>query len=183
MRKVAALSFDEVSRLLRADFDAGKLYWLPRPASMFSTAYAADSWNTRYAGKEAFTSTASDGYKQGAIYKRRYFAHRVIWMLKHGNWPENQIDHINGERSDNRLENLRDVTMLENSKNQKKSARNSSGATGVCWDKSRGKWIAHIRSNGRRKFLGHFSDFESAQNARKKAEAEYGFHPNHGRAA
>lgn len=179
------LTRDQVARLLRADFDTGKLYWLPRTPDMFtdgrrSAETVCAAWNCQFANKEAFTSKISGGYHSGVIFYRVYFAHRVIWLLAHGEWPSADVDHINGDRSDNRLVNLRSVSRAENGKNQGIPRNNKSGILGVCWSKNAAKWQAHIRVGGAQKHLGFFVDLSAASAARKAAEAEFGFHPNHG---
>jgi hypothetical protein len=178
------LTLEDVARVLRADFETGKLYWLPRTPDMFpngrqTAATRCSIWNTRYAGKEAFTSLVG-GYLSGEIFYRAYFAHRVIWMLAHGEWPEADIDHINGDRSDNRLANLRSVSRAENGRNQGIRRNNKSGVMGVCWSPRNAKWKAQIRVGGEQKHIGFFTDLAAATAARKAAESEYGFHPNHG---
>jgi len=114
-------------------------------------------------------------------FRHQMYAHRVAWLLTYGKWPNDQIDHINGDREDNRLENLRDVTLQENRKNMKKHKDNTSGHMGVVWDESRKKWQARIRVNGKDRYLGRFKDKDRAIEARKDAEIKYGFHKNHGR--
>lgn len=177
------LTFEEASKLLHADFGTGKLFWLPRPLSMFKTKKSFATWNARYAGKEAFTAVEKHGYLHGAVHNHKQKAHRVMWLLHTGEWPIGQIDHINGDRSDNRIENLRQVSPAENARNMRRPSDNKSGAIGVCWHKSAGKWHAQIKSGGCNRHLGLFENFEAAVAARKAAEAEYGFHKNHGRAA
>lgn len=179
------LTQDDVARVLRADFETGKLYWLPRTPDMFpngrqSAATRCAIWNSRYAGKEAFTSLVGGGYLSGEIFYRAYFAHRVLWMLAYGEWPAVDIDHINGDRSDNRLTNLRSVSRIENGRNQGIPRNNKSGVMGVCWSERNAKWKAQIRVGGDQKHLGFFPDIAAAAAARKAAEIEFGFHPNHG---
>lgn len=176
------LSFEDLPQMMKADFATGKLFWLRRPSDMFKTERDASAWNTRYAGTQALTTINKDGYYVGHIRNRKYLAHRVIWALFHGRWP-NQIDHINGDRLDNRIENLRSVSVSENARNHKRSVVNATGVTGVCWNERLGMWHARISHEGRDKHLGYFHEFEDAVARRKAAEVEYGFHPNHGRAA
>lgn len=185
---MAELTYAEISKLLKYEPETGKFFWLPRPIEMFSDSAfrggaeaKAKTWNIRYAGKEAFTSLQNCGYVQGGILGRGYLAHRVAWLLATGSWPSDQIDHINGDRTDNRIENLREVSNAENARNMSISVRNKSGLPGVFRDTKRGKWVANIGENSRTKHLGSFDDFESAALAREKAKAEQGFHPNHGR--
>lgn len=183
MSEITELTYEEVSKLLRCDFSTGKLFWLPRPLSDFRTEHHGRMWNTRYAGKEAFNTDARRGYLSGSIYGRTYKTHRVVWMLGTGSWPSDQIDHINGNRSDNRLENLRDVSRVENCRNMARPITNTSGVVGVHWSKQAGKWLAVIKINRAKKHLGYFDEFEDAVARRKAEEAALGFHPNHGRAA
>lgn len=121
-----------------------------------------------------------NGYLKLCSSGRYYKLHRVIWLIVHGEWPD-QIDHINGVRDDNRLINLRAVTCSENSLNQAINSRNTSGDMGVYWHKNISRWLASIKINNRQRHLGSFSNKEDAIKARKYAEKEYGFHQNHGR--
>lgn len=128
------------------------------------------------------------GYVDGSRYLRgqvcgvRITCHRIAWALYYGVWPNGQIDHINHDRFDNRIANLREVSCTENLRNAKRSSRNKSGVTGVSWAKSRNKWIAVITDQSKNINLGYFSDFDAAVAARKKAESDLGYHPNHGKA-
>jgi HNH endonuclease len=91
-------------------------------------------------------------------------AHRLAWLYMNGKWPENDIDHINGDRADNRITNLRDVSVSVNLQNQKKAHIDSkSGLLGVT--KARNKWRAGITVNGKPMHLGYFSSKESAYEA------------------
>lgn len=134
------------------------------------------SWKS---GKPAFTATDKHGYRVGSVMNKQAKAHRVIWKMVHGTEPA-QIDHEDHNRSNNRLTNLRPATMTINQQNTKKSSNNTSGVTGVSFDRVDGKWLAAIGVNGKRKTLGRFKDKEDAIKARKDAEKLYGYHPNHG---
>ena len=111
---------------------------------------------------------------------KRHRAHRLV-MIMHGFnlSPDDQIDHINGNGLDNRIENLRIVDSLENAKNQKIFKNNKTGIHGVYFAKHAGKWCAQI-SNRKKIHLGYFNSFLDACAARKSAECKFGFHPNHG---
>ena len=119
------------------------------------------------------------GYLRVAVGRKRWRAHRVCWALHYGYWPR-QIDHINGVRTDNRLENLRDVEASGNAKNKRRDCRNKSGVTGVSWDKRTKRWYAKICSGGVQQSLGKHKDKADAIAARKVAEKALGFHSNHG---
>lgn len=174
----------ELRKLLRYEPETGKLYWLPRTAGIFADGdRIVAQWNSRLAGKEAFTAVSKQGYRVSRIFNRGYYAHRVIWALHHGEWPKGEVDHINGDRSDNRISNLRNVSRAENCRNTARSVRNKSGAVGVHWHKQTQKWHARIKRDGKTTSLGLFFDFDDAVAARKAAEPRYDFHENHGRAA
>lgn len=104
-------------------------------------------------------------------------------LAKRPNEEPQEIDHINGDPADNRPENLRAVSHQVNQQNQRRRADNSSGVTGVYWNKSANKWQAYIRTDGRMKYLGVFDSVDDAARVRKIAENTYGFHENHGRIA
>ena len=122
----------------------------------------------------------SSGYLRTEIKGKRYRIHRLIFLYHHGYMPT-QTDHINGIRDDNRISNLRDVSVSENNKNQKIPCNNTSGHMGVTWDKARKKWLAHIMVCKKAINLGRFKDIDDAITARKAGEIQYGFHKNHGR--
>ena len=161
-------------QLLTYEPETGKLYWCERPRGMFKSDRSCRSWNTRFAGNEAFTAKLT-GYHQGAVLGGRFLAHRVIWAMVHGEWP-NEIDHINGDRADNRLVNLRSVSHSENGRNQRPPTTNTSGVVGVRRHGGAGVWRACIRVSGRNKHLGSFKSMEDAIRARRAAEQAHGYH-------
>ncbi len=111
---------------------------------------------------------------------RLYQAHRLIWLYHYGNLPKNGIDHINADKSDNRISNLRDVTQQENTKNRRIGKNNTSGFTGVWWVARINKWRARIGVNKKMLYLGSFTKKSEAITARKDANIKYKFHKNHG---
>ncbi len=122
----------------------------------------------------------SSGYRIIVISGVRYRAHRLAWFYITGSIPENQIDHINQNRSDNRFINLRAATPAINAKNCKKRIDNKSGFTGAYFGNQCKKWIAEIKVNGKKVHLGSFSSMCLAVKARKNANIIYDFHKNHG---
>jgi hypothetical protein len=118
----------------------------------------------------------------GTFFGKKIKAHRAAWLLYYGEWPNDAIDHINGNPGDNRIANLRVVDQLTNQKNAKRPKNNTSGAVGLIILKGSGRWRAAIKVNYQEIHLGVFDRFEDAFRARKAAERKYGFHPNHGRA-
>jgi len=166
--------------MLEYDPDTGCLFWRHRPRELFETLNAFKSWNTKFAGRETFHFIDRHGYNYGMLFRKTYKKHRIVWLMCYGQLPD-KIDHVNGDRKDNRLINLRSVTTAENCKNLGRSKSNTSGVTGVNFVKSVGKWNARICCGGIRVNLGYYSEMSEAVSARKNAELTFGFHPNHGK--
>lgn len=179
MKTTSLPTQQELLNLLSYNPTTGKLLWKVRDAGMFKTASAALTWNKRFAGKEAFTAKRSDGYFGGSINYVNYLAHRVIYKMVHNSEPE-QIDHDDRDRSNNRVSNLIDSSATKNSRNCKLFSNNTSGHTGVRWDAERNKWMAGIGVAKKFIFLGRFDDLQDALAARKAAEIQHNFHPQHG---
>jgi len=159
---------EELRRLFSYDPETGIL---TRKISTSSNARAGDE-----AG-----GLDKDGYKTLRVCGKKYQAHRICYAIYHGVDPHPmQIDHINHDRSDNRIENMRLVSHQENGKNQSKYANNTSGVTGVDWNKRNNKWRARIKLNSKLKDLGYFTNKADAISARRAAEKKYGYHENHG---
>lgn len=168
-------SQEVLRQLLRYEPETGKLYWLPRSAAQMHVTdprgadWAANQWNSRNSGKEAFTYADRRGYRHGKIDGVLYQAHRVIWKMVHGVDPDT-IDHINGDTGDNRLANLRDCTNAENSRNYAKPDGGSSRYRGVAWVKRDQKWAASISNGeGGKRSLGHHATEEDAARAYDRA--------------
>ena len=128
-------------------------------------------------GKAKVGSDASGGYLKIYTQGKEYRAHRLAWFYVHGQWPKDQIDHINGNPKDNRLINLREADNALNRRNQKLRSDNVSGVVGVSFDTRSGKW--DVRVAGR--CIGLFLSKSEAIAARKEHAALDNFHPNHGR--
>jgi hypothetical protein len=165
-------------QILRYEPETGKLFWLPHIAFGPITEGYAKSFNSRWAGTEAFTSKMHNGYFQGHVLSSKQASHRVIWALVYGEWPI-EVDHINGDRSDNRLANLREVDRSQNCRNAALRKSRVGATVGVRFNK--GAWQATITSRGKRQHLGRFQNKDEAIAVRKAAERNLGFHANHGR--
>ena len=114
-----------------------------------------------------------DGYRLLRVDGFQYREHRLVWLYVHGTFPANQIDHINGIPSDNRLRNLREATCKENGQNRRRAnSNNSSGLLGAHWNGSSGKWSATICINGKRHDLGRFATAEEAHNEYLRVKQE-----------
>jgi len=112
------------------------------------------------------------GYREGRLEGHMCLLHRAIWAYVHGEWPTREIDHINGDRSDNRLGNLRLCDRSSNMANRGPTRKNSSGYKGVYWEKPAKRWIAEICVGYKRRKLGRFTSAEAASAAYKAAALE-----------
>jgi hypothetical protein len=125
-------------------------------------------------------SIKQHGYREIQIDKKSYLAHRLAWFFYYGHFPDKEIDHINHNKLDNRMENLREVDRKENNKNKTIQKNNTSGVQGVIKCSKTKKWLARIKVDGKPMHLGVFANKENAIAIRKEAEVKYGFHVNHG---
>lgn len=181
MKTDDVMSIALVRQIIRLDEETGRLYWLPRPESLFpgtgsgGRAGEAARWNAWRAGREAVTAR-NLGYGRTKIMGRNYYAHHIVWALYTGAWPALEVDHINRDRSDNRPVNLREVTREANQKNAGRSPPASSGVKGVSWNPRMRRWTARASANGKRIFLGCYESVDEAIAARRGAEAAYGYH-------
>ena len=135
------------------------------------------TWKVRTANSVKVGAVAGyssvGGYLQIKVCSRLHLAHRLAWLHVYGSWPKDQIDHINRNRSDNRIANLREVSSKQNHQNRSKPSNNTSGHPGVCWHKRDSKWQATIMHDYKHIHLGYFTDIEAAIAARKAAEKLY----------
>lgn len=139
------------------DYKDGNLYWKIKR----KTVNAGD-----LAGR-----ISNKGYVQIGIDRKIYSAHRIIFLMHHGYLPRT-IDHINGNKADNRIENLRDVSLSQNQMNRK-FGKNSSGIKGVVWHKSNKNWMAQLVIGGKNTYLGSFDDLELAELVVVEARNKY----------
>lgn len=153
------MNIDELKSLLSYEPDTGVIRWIAKGKG-------------RIKKKEAGTLLHS-GYAGIAIGPKRWQSHRIAWALHYGEWPKDQIDHINGIRTDNRICNLREASNAQNGKNLGLSKANTSGHKGVCFDKQTGKWRAIIKVNFKLISLGRYANLQDAINARVAAEQQY----------
>lgn len=120
------------------------------------------------------------GYCRVSYKNKRYYLHRFIWFYMTGEWPERQLDHVDGDRANNRFKNLRQATQKENCRNIGLKVNNTSGYMGVYRRSDGKKWCAGLKVNGKEVYLGSFDSKEQARDARKAADKKYGYHENHG---
>jgi len=174
-----ALPSPEVLRqLLRYEPETGKLFWRERPLSMFKSGgktaeHNCAAWHARNCGREALATLTTAGYRMGSVGHQKMYAHRAIMAMIDGRWPPAEVDHINGDPGDNRIENLRHANRAENCQNTGIRSNNTSGLRGVWFDNRRGKWTTMIGHNGRRVALGQFAAKEDAHAAYSEARAKF----------
>lgn len=133
---------------------------------------------TRRVGRGSAKAGAIAGYRRRQGYlmirvgRHLYYAHRLVWLYMHGKWPDDQIDHINGVRDDNRLSNLREATPAQNMQNMRNK---KDGLPGSYRDKKSGRWVSRIGVGGEVRYLGRFDTAEEAHEAYARAKVE--LHP------
>jgi len=145
------------------DYKEGKLFWKKQPSSVIPVGSEAGHTNAR-------------GYIQVKIFNKRYYAHRLVYFIFNGYFPQ-EVDHIDGIKSNNKIENLRASTKSQNNMNAKKRKDNTSGIKGITWDKRCKKWKTYLQSNKIRYYLGSYKDIEMATQVinefRKQHHNEY----------
>ena len=151
----------ELRKLLRYEPETGKLF-------------------SRRSGAEVFTNTHHSGYKKGAVKSKTYTAHRICMAIYFGVWPDGEVDHINGDRADNRALNLRVATKSKNQRNAKRREDNTTGHVGVNL-RPNGKWQAYISHSGKRQHIGTFNSKTEAIRARVEQQRLHGYSERHGR--
>lgn len=172
----------------RLEYDAttGELTWRllsENSSSLPMTLRGIRIFNSQRAGNTAghiFKETSGSYAIQLRLDGKSYYAHRIIWKMVTGKDAE-LIDHEDGNRLNNKINNLRDVSNTINSRNCKLHCKNTSGHTGVSWSKTSNKWEAYIWDNSVKYNLGLFVSLEDAISAREEKEKELGYHPLHGK--
>jgi hypothetical protein len=158
-RKYDILTQDYLKSLLRYEPRSGQFFWLVDKGRVG-------------AGDKAGT-TSRRGYVDIKIDGRSYLAHRLAWLYMTGEFPIHEIDHINGNPSNNRWTNLREGTHSQVTRPHRTYKSNISGHSGVHWRKDADKYRVRITVNNQRISIGHYSDFKEACGARAKAEKQY----------
>jgi len=114
-----------------------------------------------------------EGYIAIIVNRKLYRAHRLAWLYMIGEWPGDQIDHVNGIRNDNRWINLREATISQNGANSNIRTDNTSGIKGVSWNREKEKWRVRINIDKKEMFLGYFDNIEDAKIAYKSAAIKH----------
>jgi len=171
------LTQDRLKELLHYNPLTGTFTWLPRDIKHFICKRTWSTWHSNFANKVA-GNTSPKGYRtiRIALYgDKSYLSHRLAWLYVYGEWPKEHIDHINGNRSDNRIINLRDVDRLCNAQNQRTTKRESKLPLGVYFYKNKPvrPYSASLRVDYKVKFLGYFDTPEEAHDVYVKAKRLY----------
>lgn len=154
--KANEISYERAKEVFQLETDTGRLFW-------------RTDTSIRARGEAGYTN--SRGYRVVMVDGKNHRAHRLVWLLVHGNLPKNDVDHINGVRSDNRPKNLREATRSENNQNRRSPSPGSNAPyLGVTWDAPTGKWRAQISANKRHKYLGIYATPEAAHAAYVQAK-------------
>ena len=154
------LTAERLREVLSYDVSSGEFVWKVRPAQNIRAGTVAGHKN-------------GQGYWAIRVGGEKHNAHRLAWLYVYGRWPADQIDHRNGVRDDNRIDNLREATLSENQQNRKPNSNNVSGHQGVGWQIRSGKWQARIRINGVLTHIGLYEDIKDAIAAREEAKAKH----------
>jgi hypothetical protein len=172
---------DLICSLVAFDFETQDMVWNTRQRDMFHREQDFITWNKRFSGQRCFSYLDSKNYYRGSVFRYKIPKHRVCWCFYYGSWPKTYLDHINGDRTDNSKNNLREVTARDNARNSSLSSSNTSGHTGVYLAKGGSGWRAGLTIGSSYKSLGVFRSIEDAVEARRLANEKYGFHENHGK--
>jgi hypothetical protein len=151
------LTQERLKELLHYDPETGIFTWLVRPCNSMQVGNLAGTYD-------------KNGYLRILYKGKLYMGHWFAWLYVYGKWPDNEIDHINGNPSDNTILNLRDVTRKQNMENKKVYKNSKTGYPGVTWHSRDKKWSVRIGHYGKRISLGYFDDLNEAISARIKAE-------------
>lgn len=167
-RKPLPSVFDLTS-VLRYDHESGKLWWRSKGT--------ARSTGLEYPAGHL----ENTGYIAVVVFGMKYASHRLIWKMITGKDPEFDLDHIDGNKTNNRISNLREASRIQNRQNARIPKNNSTGIKGVGWNVMERKWVARIQSNHEKFFLGYFKSKTDAESAvREKRRELHKQFTNHG---
>jgi len=159
------LTQERLKQVLQYDEETGIFTWLISPRNNVPFGSIAGQIDNK-------------GYVRIIYQRKLYLGHWLAWFFVYNKWPDNEIDHINGNPTDNRIANLRDVTRKQNMENKKIYKTNKSGYSGVTWHSRDKKWNVRIGHYGKRISLGYFDNLNDAISARIKAENQIFTHNN-----
>ena len=153
------ITSNRLKELLDYNLEAGIFTWKKRTSNRVSVGSRAGRDN-------------GNGYRRISVDGQSYYEHQLAWLYVYDEWPINEIDHRDGNGSNNKISNLRHATHEENCQNMPLKTTNTSGATGVSWSKLHSRWEAYIWRCYKKKYLGLFDSLSDAQEAYLKAKLE-----------
>lgn len=157
-----------VKEYLDYDPQTGELIWIKKPSKRANLRTRAGSL------------VSTTGYRSIALFGKSYPEHHVVWLWYHGYWPKQQLDHIDHIRNNNRISNLREVTVGENARNRTRRQNTRTDEAGIWFNRISKRYVAEITKDGKKVYQASFVDIEDAITARKAKLIEHGFHANHG---
>lgn len=163
-----SLSIKILKKFILLDVETGTIFWKDRVLEDFPSKKTWLSFQSRFAGKRCGTYKAPDGYYRVTVNKTVQLVHRIIWALYYGEWPAKQLDHIDGDTTNNKISNLREVTGQQNQANSK-STKGSSIYKGVHWCNTSKRWVAKLMFNYKNVFTKHCNTEEEAAIAYNEA--------------
>jgi hypothetical protein len=166
------VNVDTIKEVLDYNQETGTFTWKVRTAQRIKIGDIAGSISK---------SATSFGYLRIKLFGKSYLAHRLAWLITYGSFPNGILDHIDGDKLNNSIKNLREVTRKENMQNTKLREDNTSGFNGVYFHQQRKKWVAYITEDNKMIYLGIFKNKEDAISKRIEADKAIGFHQNHGK--
>lgn len=177
MKKLKQCSIDDLHTFLEYDADTGEFCWRERtpdkfPEGRHSAEHQCKVFNSKYAGKIA-GGKHCQGYRAICVKFTQIMAHRIAWAMHYGEWPKEYVDHIDGDKTNNRISNLREASSAQNGRNSKVPSHNTSGLKGASYFKRDGRWQSHIKVNGKQIRLGCFDTKEEAHAAYCEAARKY----------
>ncbi|WP_322884229.1 HNH endonuclease [Sinorhizobium medicae] len=179
----AFIEFDPPMARELFEYDDGRLIWKPRPREKFASDWAWKVWNKRYPGTHA-GHRRGDGYRTIRLsvlgLDSPVRSSRIVWVWHNGKWPSELLDHIDHDRGNDRIENLREASNAANCRNKSLLNVGKSGVFGVAFDEDALTWSARVQCDRQVFSLGTFRSKKEAIAARTAAERLLGFHPNHG---
>lgn len=163
------LTQELIAKVLKYDGLSGTFIWI---SNLHSKSVVPNS--------RAGYLVSRTGYRGISLFGKSYLEHHLAWFITYGVWPTGQIDHINQQRDDNRIANLREVSVAENSRNRSRRKHTKTGEHGIWYNERTRKYVAEITYNGKKVYQKSFDDPDEAVTERKKKSLELGFHENHG---
>lgn len=172
MKIIPLPSLEYLQECFEYNRDTGELFWKVRPLHHFKSEGRWRMWNAQFSGKK-ISYINNTGYHAVGIGSIRYLVHRINWKIKYGEDPKECIDHIDGNKLNNRIDNLREASKLQNKINQMVTKNNTLGVKGVSYANKHKSYQTAIAIDGKRTYLGSFNTIEEASLVYQAASLKY----------